>query len=318
MTEKIEPSLETKKGSTSSTTRFGFVALIGAPNAGKSTLLNAILETRLAAVSPRPQTTRTRLVGIHTHETAQIAFVDTPGVLNASGRLERAMAAHAWSEAAEADLCVVLIDVARKSTHNQAEDILTKLFEQKARVAIALNKVDLIKRSNLLDLATKFSATGPVEDVYMISALKNHGIHQMIRAVTKTLPDGPWLYSEDEISDAPMKMIATEITREKLFQRLREELPYGLTVINDEWVWRSGGIARIQQSVVLEDHRHKPMILGRGGQMIKTVRKAAQAHISEILGQPVQLFLQVRVEEGWKSDRAHFERMGLEFHGKSS
>jgi len=293
-------------------TKAGFVALIGAPNAGKSTLLNSLVGSKVSIVSRKVQTTRALVRGIAIEGVAQIVFVDTPGIFKPKRRLDRAMVTSAWGGAADADVVALLLDV-RKGIDEEAEAILARLPELKRPKILILNKIDLIERSKLLEMASTLNAKVPFAHTFMISALKGDGLDALKRQLAQMMPEGPWLYPEDQISDAPLRMLAAEITREKIYERLHEELPYQSTVETDQWQQRPDGSIRIEQTVFVERDSQRKIVLGKGGQTIKAIGQAARREIAEIAEAPVHLFLFVKVRENWSDDPERYREMGLEF-----
>jgi GTP-binding protein Era len=293
-------------------TKAGFVALIGAPNAGKSTLLNSLVGSKVSIVSRKVQTTRALVRGIAIEGEAQIVFVDTPGIFKPKRRLDRAMVTSAWGGAGDADVIALLLDV-RKGIDEEAEAILDKLPELKRPKVLILNKIDLIERSKLLELASNLNEKVPFAHTFMISALKGDGIQTLKRQLAEMMPEGPWLYPEDQISDAPLRMLAAEITREKIYERLHEELPYQSTVETDQWQVRPDGSVRIEQTVFVERDSQRKIVLGKGGQTIKAIGQAARKEIAEIAESPVHLFIFVKVRENWSDDPERYREMGLEF-----
>ncbi|HZH12503.1 MAG TPA: GTPase Era [Microvirga sp.] len=293
-------------------TRAGFVALIGAPNAGKSTLLNSLVGSKVSIVSRKVQTTRALVRGIAMEGNTQIVFVDTPGIFKPKRRLDRAMVTSAWGGAGDADVVALLLDV-RKGVDEEAEAILGKLPELKQPKVLILNKIDLIERSRLLELAAKLNERVPFAHTFMISALNGDGIGTLKSQLAAMMPEGPWLYPEDQISDAPLRMLAAEITREKIYERLHEELPYQSTVETDQWQQRPDGSVRIEQTVFVERDSQRKIVLGKGGQTIKAIGQAARREIAEIAEAPVHLFIFVKVRENWSDDPERYREMGLEF-----
>jgi GTP-binding protein Era len=293
-------------------TKAGFVALIGAPNAGKSTLLNALVGSKVSIVSRKVQTTRALVRGIAIEGDAQIVFVDTPGIFKPKRRLDRAMVTSAWGGAGDADVVALLLDV-RRGVDEEAEAILDKLPELKQAKVLILNKIDLIERSRLLELAAKLNEKVPFAHTFMISALNGDGIKTLKSQLAAMMPAGPWLYPEDQISDAPLRMLAAEITREKIYERLHEELPYQSTVETDQWQQRPDGSVRIEQTVFVERDSQRKIVLGKGGQTIKAIGQSARKEISEIAEAPVHLFIFVKVRENWSDDPERYREMGLEF-----
>jgi GTP-binding protein Era len=293
-------------------TKAGFIALIGAPNAGKSTLLNSLVGSKVSIVSRKVQTTRALVRGIAIEGEAQLIFVDTPGIFKPKRRLDRAMVTSAWGGAGDADVIALLLDV-RKGLDEEAEAILDKLPELKRPKVLILNKIDLIERSRLLELASRLNEKVPFAHTFMISALKGDGIETLKRQLAGMMPEGPWLYPEDQISDAPLRMLAAEITREKIYERLHEELPYQSTVETDQWQPRPDGSVRIEQTVFVERDSQRKIVLGKGGQTIKAIGQAARKEIAEIAEAPVHLFIFVKVRENWSDDPERYREMGLEF-----
>ncbi|TBX28852.1 GTPase Era [Nioella sediminis] len=296
------------------TTRAGFVALIGEPNAGKSTLLNRMVGAKVSIVTHKVQTTRARIRGVALEGDSQIVFVDTPGLFRPRRRLDRAMVAAAWTGAADADLVVLLIEAHRGLTHG-AQAILDGLSERAEgrRVALAINKIDRVKAEDLLALTQKMNEAFPFEKTFLISAEKGHGVDDLRLWLAENLPEGPWLYPEDQIADLPMRMIAAEMTREKLTLRLHQELPYQLTVETENWEERKDGSARIDQVIYVARDGHKGILLGKKGETIKAVSQAARAELEEFLGRKVHLFLQVKVRPGWLDEAERYSEMGLDF-----
>ena len=297
------------------TTRAGFVALIGEPNAGKSTLLNRMVGAKVSIVTHKVQTTRARIRGIAMERAAQIVFVDTPGLFRPRRRLDRAMVAAAWGGAADADIVVLLVEAHRGLTPG-VEAILAALKERVGegqRVALAINKIDRVKAEALLALSQRLNEAYPFEKTFMISAERGHGVEDLKAWLGAELPEGPWFYPEDQIADLPLRMIAAEITREKLTLRLHEELPYQLTVETERWEDRPDGSVRIDQLVYVARDGHKGILLGHKGETIKAVGQAARAELIEFLGRPVHLFLQVKVRPNWLEEKERYSEMGLDF-----
>ncbi|WP_371346138.1 GTPase Era [Ancylobacter sp. IITR112] len=294
------------------TTRCGFVALIGTPNAGKSTLTNALVGTKVSIVSHKVQTTRALVRGIAIEGATQIVLVDTPGIFAPKRRLEKAMVRSAWSGAGDADAVVLLID-ARAGLTEDVQAIIRGLTDVKRPRAILLNKIDLVKRESLLELAAKVAELISFDRLFMVSALAGDGLKELREWLAQILPLGPWLYPEDQISDAPMRSLAAEITREKLFHRLHEELPYRSTVETDSWQERKDGSVRIEQTIFVERESQRKIVLGKSGETIKAISMAARKELTEIVEAPVHLFLFVKVRENWADDPARYREMGLEF-----
>ena len=295
-----------------SDTRCGFVALIGAPNAGKSTLLNALVGSKVTIVSHKVRTTRALIRGITIEAQSQLIFVDTPGIFSPRRRLDRAMVTTAWSGAHEADLVGVLID-ARKGLDEEAEDILGRLADVKPPKLLILNKIDIVAKEVLLTLAKAANEKARFEATFMVCALSGDGVADLKTWLAQRLPPGPWLYPADQMSDAPMRQLAAEITREKLFERLHQELPYHSTVETEVWKELRGGDIRIEQTIYVERESQRKIVLGKGGQTIKAIGEAARKEIADIAETKVHLFLFVKVREGWGEDPERYRAMGLEF-----
>ncbi|WP_336065684.1 GTPase Era [Nitratireductor rhodophyticola] len=295
-------------------TRSGFVALIGAPNAGKSTLLNQLVGAKVSIVTHKVQTTRAIVRGIATHENAQIVFIDTPGIFNPRRTLDRAMVTTAWGGAKDADIVALLID-AERGIKGDAAAILEKLRDVAQPKILILNKIDRVKRDSLLELAARANDVVGFERTFMISALQGSGCDDLLAYLSETLPKGPWYYPEDQLSDLPMRQLAAEITREKLFLRLHQELPYAIHVETEKWEERKDGSVRIDQVVYVERDSQKKIVLGHKGSAIRAVGQAAREELAGILEQKVHLFLFVKVREGWGNDPERFREMGLEFPG---
>jgi GTP-binding protein Era len=293
-------------------TRAGFVAVIGAPNAGKSTLVNALVGQKVAIVSPKAQTTRARLMGIAIHGDAQILLVDTPGIFEPRRRLDRAMVAAAWTGAQDADLVLFVID-ASGSPNAQVEAIADSLGESSPPLFLALNKIDLMKKSELLALAARLSARLNPAKLFMISAKDGDGVADLRQALAEAMPAGPWLYPEDEVSDATDRMIAAELTREQIVNQLHQELPYATAVETETWEERADGSTAIRQQILVERDSQKAIVIGKGGRRLKEIGAAARAQISEHLGRPVHLFLHVKVNPRWDEDRGLYREIGLEW-----
>jgi GTP-binding protein Era len=300
-----------------SETRCGFVAIIGAPNAGKSTLINALIGEKVSIVTRKAQTTRSVVRGVLTRGQAQIVFVDTPGVFAPKRRLDRAMVAAAWGAAADADVLVVLVDARKEagqgSLTEETQAILAALGQTgKPRLAV-LNKIDLVERPKLLDVAARLNAALAFDETFMISALTGDGLDRLLDRLAAMIPAGPWLYPEDQIAEAPIRSLAAEITREKLIERLHDELPYQATVETDAWKDLPDGSARIEQTIFVTRESHRKIVLGEGGRTIKAIGTAARKDITQAHGAPVHLFLHVKVRERWLDDPERFRAMGLDF-----
>jgi GTP-binding protein Era len=296
------------------TTRAGFVALIGEPNAGKSTLLNRMVGAKVSIVTHKVQTTRARIRGVAMEGDSQIVFVDTPGLFQPRRRLDRAMVAAAWGGAADADLVVLLIEAHRGVTDG-VERILEGLQDiaKGRRIALAINKIDRVEAPVLLALTKDMNDRFAFERTFLISAEKGHGVDDLRAWLAGEVPEGPWLYPEDQIADLPMRMIAAEMTREKLTLRLHQELPYQLTVETEAWVERKDGSARVDQVIYVMRDGHKGIVLGNRGETIKAVSKAAREELEAFLGRRIHLFLQVKVRSGWMDESERYSEMGLDF-----
>jgi GTP-binding protein Era len=305
-------TVEPKSEAAPSATACGFVALIGAPNVGKSTLVNALVGSKVTIVSRKVQTTRALIRGIVIEDNAQIILVDTPGIFSPKRRLDRAMVSTAWSGAHDADLVCVLLD-AKAGIDEEAEAILGKLASVKHPKILVLNKIDLIPREKLLALAQAANARMKFEHTFMISALSGDGVDDLRATLAKMVPAGPYHYPEDQMSDAPMRHLAAEITREKIYRQLHQELPYQSTVETDSWTERKDKSVRIEQTIFVERESQRKIVLGKGGATIKSIGADSRKEIAEILGQPVHLFLFVKVRENWGDDPDRYREMGLEF-----
>ncbi|MGA2055738.1 MAG: GTPase Era [Bradyrhizobium sp.] len=292
--------------------RCGFVALIGAPNVGKSTLVNALVGSKVTIVSRKVQTTRALIRGIVVENNAQIILVDTPGIFAPKRRLDRAMVSTAWSGAHDADLVCVLLD-AREGLDEEAEAIFARLADVAHEKILVINKIDLILREKLLALAMAANDRLAFTHTFMVSALSGNGVDDLRRTLAAMVPPGPFHYPEDQMSDAPIRQLAAEITREKIFQKLHQELPYRSTVETDSWTERKDKSVRIEQTIFVERESQRKIVLGKGGATIKSIGADARKEIAEIIEQPVHLFLFVKVRENWGEDPDRYREMGLEF-----
>ena len=294
-------------------TQAGFIALIGEPNAGKSTLLNRMVGAKVSIVTHKVQTTRARIRGICMEGAAQVVFVDTPGLFKPRRRLDRAMVAAAWGGAADADIVVLLVE-AHRGISSGVQSILDQLKELgDRRVILAINKIDRVKSDALLALTRQLNAAFAFEKTFMISAERGHGVPDLRAWLGQELPEGPWLYPEDQIADLPLRMIAAEMTREKLTLRLHQELPYQLTVETESWEERPDGSARVDQVIYVVRDGHKGILLGNKGETIKAVSKAAREELEGFLERRVHLFCKVKVRQKWLEDAARYSEMGLDF-----
>jgi GTP-binding protein Era len=293
-------------------TRCGFVAVIGATNAGKSTLVNRLVGTKVSIVSRKVQTTRSVVRGIVMHGRSQVIFVDTPGIFRPKRRLDRAMVDTAWSGAKDADLVVFLVD-SLKGLDEENRELLARLANVPHPKVLALNKVDAIAREKLLALAAEANEAVKFAATFMISALNGDGVDDLLAFLAGTVPEGPWLYPEDEVSDLPLRNLAAEITREKIFDRLHQELPYAITVETERWTEQKDGSVRIEQTIYVERDGQKKIVIGKGGETIKGISMAARTEIARLAEQPVHLFLFVKVRENWTDDPERYREMGIEF-----
>ncbi|MFN4274084.1 MAG: GTPase Era [Aliihoeflea sp.] len=293
-------------------TRSGFVALIGAPNAGKSTLLNQLVGAKVSIVTHKVQTTRAIVRGIATHQQTQIVFVDTPGIFQPKRRLDRAMVTTAWGGARDADIVLVLID-AERGLKGDAQALMASLGDVRQPKVLVLNKVDRVKREALLELTAKANEQADFARTFMISALTGSGCQDLLAFLAGALPEGPWYYPEDQLSDLPMRQLAAEITREKLFLRLHQELPYSSHVETEKWDEKKDGSVRIEQVIFVERESQKKIVLGHKGETIRAIGQAAREELSAILEQKVHLFLFVKVRENWGDDPERYREMGLEY-----
>ncbi len=299
--------------SQNSQTRCGFVALIGAPNAGKSTVTNNFVGSKVSIVSPKVQTTRTQVKGIGIFENTQIIFIDTPGIFKPKRRLDRAMVASSWSGVGDADIVVLVVD-AKRGFDDETKAIVQKLNKNKISAVLLLNKIDLIAKEKLLALSAELNQAGNFKETFMVSALTGEQIEDFYKYLADNLPESPWYYDEEQISDMPLKLLAAEIVREKLFLYLRQELPYALTVEPELWERREDGSVRAEITIYVERDSQKVIVLGKGGSMIKKIGQAARKEIEELLEDRVHLFLFVKVRENWIDDPARYKDWGLNFN----
>jgi GTP-binding protein Era len=294
------------------TTRCGFVAIIGAPNAGKSTLLNALVGAKVAIVTHKVQTSRTKVTGIGMYENTQLVFIDTPGIFEPKRRLDRAMVNAAWKGSEDAEITVLLID-AKKGRNEEVERIIEGLKNAKRQAILAINKIDTIKREQLLALAQDLHETGVFDEVFMISALKGDGVNDLLKHLASRAPEGPFMYPEDQIADVTLRILAAEITREKIYLRLHDELPYATTVETEKWEERKDGSVRIEQVIHVERDSQKGIVIGKQGAMLKLLGQMAREDMEASFERRVHLFLHVRVTERWAEDRTVYADMGLDF-----
>ncbi len=292
--------------------RCGFVALIGAPNAGKSTLINALVGAKVAIVTHKVQTTRSRIIGIAIEGRSQLVFVDTPGIFEPRRRLDRAMVSAAWKGAKDADVTALLIDAA-KGYVSDAERIVEGLKKSGNKAILLLNKIDLVKRERLLGLTAELDATGVFSETFMISALKGHGLADFKTFLAKNLPEGPWLYPEDQLSDIAERLLAAEITREQVYLRLHQELPYHISVVPESWEVGDDGSIRIEQIIHVQRSSQKGMVIGKKGAALKGIGVAARIEMEKVFDARVHLFLFVKVSEKWADQAEHYAKIGLDF-----
>jgi GTP-binding protein Era len=292
--------------------RCGFVAIIGAPNVGKSTLVNALVGAKVTIVSPKVQTTRAIMRGIAIEGDAQLIFVDTPGIFSPRRRLDRAMVATAWSGAHDADVVALMVD-AKRGLDDETTGIAARLADVATPKILVINKVDLVAKPSLLGLVAAANEGARYAATFLISALSGNGVAEVKTWLATHVPEGPWHYPEDQITDAPLRALAAEITREKIYLRLHQELPYHSTVETESWQERKDGSVRIEQTIYVERESQRKIVLGKGGQAIKSIGAQARKEIAEILEKPVHLFLFVKVREGWSEDPERYREMGLEF-----
>ncbi|MEX2616596.1 MAG: GTPase Era [Alphaproteobacteria bacterium] len=298
--------------SESPATRFGFVAVLGAPNAGKSTLMNKIVGAKVSIVSPKVQTTRARVLGIAIRGQTQIVFVDTPGIFEPKRRLDRAMVEAAWKGAADADIIALVVDSERGYDANTRRIVEAEALPAGGALLI-LNKIDRIARTRLLILADEINASGKIRDTFMISALDGDGVDDLAQYFADNVPEGPWMFPEDQISDMPMRMMAAEAVREQLFLQLHQELPYALTVETEAWETLKDGSHKVSAVIIIERDSQKGMVLGKGGSRIKAVGEAARFELEKMFGDRIHLFLHVKVRRDWKDRAEHYSVMGLDF-----
>ncbi|EAQ29903.1 GTPase [Erythrobacter sp. NAP1] len=297
---------------TQTPTRCGVVAVIGAPNAGKSTLVNQLVGQKVAITSAKAQTTRARMLGIALHGSVQMILVDTPGIFAPKRRLDRAMVSAAWEGAESADAVLLIVDPIKQRRH-ELEPLLEALEQRSERKILVLNKVDKAKKEPLLELAQEMSQRIDFEEIFFVSALSGDGVAEMKEALAEQMPEGVWMYPEDQVSDASERLLAAEITREQLYQQLHEELPYDSAVRPEQYKTRPDGSLEIHQQIIVARETQRGIVLGKGGQKIKAIGEAARKELAEILGVKVHLFLHVKVLENWSEDKEVFEEMGLDW-----
>ena len=293
-------------------TRCGHIAIIGAPNAGKSTLVNALVGQKVAIVSPKAQTTRTRLMGVAMHEATQMVLVDTPGIFQPERRLDRAMVSAAWEGAADSDLIALIVD-GRKGAGPKIDKIVEGLVDRKERKWLILNKVDISKKEKLLELADKLNSIASFEQIYFVSAQNGDGLEALKADMAAAMPEGDWHFPEDQVSDATDRLLAAEITREQLYHKLHEELPYASSVVTEKYTEREDGSIEIHQQILVARPTQRAIVLGKGGQMIKTIGSAAREELTSLMGVQVHLYLHVKVKADWDEDREIYQDIGREW-----
>jgi len=308
-----ETATGSNAGASSGPDRCGFIAVLGAPNAGKSTLVNRVVGTKVSIVSPKVQTTRARVMGIAVQDRAQMVFIDTPGIFEPRRRLDRAMVAAAWGGAGDADITLLLMD-AERGIDRDTRSIIKRMKTENKRAHLVLNKVDKVKKPELLELTTKLHGEGIFDEIFMISALNGDGVDDLVAYLSGHMPEGPWHFPEDQVSDMTERLLAAEITREKLYLQLRQELPYSTTVETETWEEWDNGSVKIEQVIFVERDSQKSIILGKGGQQIKTIGADARKDLEEILDRRVHLFLFVKVREKWGDDPDRYREWGLDFN----
>ncbi len=294
-------------------TRCGVVAVMGAPNAGKSTLVNAMVGSKVSIVSPKVQTTRTRVTGVGMEGSAQIIFLDTPGVFAPRRRLDRAMVDAAWRSAAEADAVLLLID-AKRGVDGEARALIDGLAERRIAAVLVLNKIDLIKRARLLTLAAELNQLASFTDTFMVSAENGDGVADLKRHLASRMPEGPWLYPEDDLTDMPARLLAAEVTREHAYRQLRQELPYSLAVETEAWTEQPDGSAKIDQVIYVRKDSQRKIVIGAKGGQVKAIGAAARAELAKVLGRKIHLFLHVKVQENWDERREFYKEWGLDYN----
>jgi GTP-binding protein Era len=321
ITDSSDQSPDAPMPEATADTRCGFVALIGAPNAGKSTLLNQLVGAKVSIVTPKVQTTRSRITGIAMEGPAQIIYVDTPGIFEPKRRLDRAMVTAAWSGVADADAAVLLIDAGRAAKADGIDPDTRRIIDglksakrpKRGAMILAINKIDTVDRPDLLQMAETLNAEGVFDRIFMISALNGDGVADLRDHLVSLIPHGPWLYPADQLSDIPQRLLAAEVTREKAFLQLHQELPYALTVETEAWQERQDGSVRIDQVIIVGRENHKAMVLGHGGSKVKAIGSAARQELEKQLERRVHLFLHVKVRENWQDVPEHYRAIGLKF-----
>ncbi len=294
------------------TTHAGFAALLGAPNAGKSTLLNQLVGEKLSIVSPKAQTTRMRVLGLLTEGDTQIGLIDTPGIFEPKGRMDKAMVQAAWHSLEDADAILLLVDAATRQPDARTDAIIATLQKQKRRVTLVFNKIDKVKATKLLPMTDRLNETGVFDEIFMVSALTGDGVAELKQHLRGKMPKGPWMFPEDQLTDLTERLLAAEITREQIFRQLHEELPYAATVRPDSWEEKRDGSVIIRQTILVNRPNHRAIVLGKNGAQIKALGAAARQELAESLGHPVHLFLEVKVDENWQDKPDFYHLFGLE------
>ncbi len=312
MTDHI-PTTTTDSEDTDSQPSAGFIAVLGAPNAGKSTFINRAVGTKVSIVTPKVQTTRTRVLGIMMHNQTQLIFIDTPGIFEPRRRLDRAMVAAAWGGASDADLVILIVDCQR-GYDKDTRTIVAGLKKKQLQAILVLNKIDQVAKETLLELTAKLHTEGVFPETYMISALKGDGVDELLSDLAQAMPAGPWLFPEDQISDMPARLLAAEITREQLFLQLQQELPYATTIETESWEEKKDGSVAINQIIYVERSSQKAIVLGKGGARIKSIGAKSRAQLEHILDQKVHVMLFVKVREKWGDDPERYRDWGLDFN----
>jgi GTP-binding protein Era len=295
-------------------THCGFVGIIGAPNAGKSTLVNRLVGAKVSIVSPKVQTTRAQVLGIVNEKDTQVIFIDTPGIFAPKRRLEKAMVSAAWAGAADAEITVLLVDVGKGRVNADTQAIIERLQKHEKKVVLALNKIDMLAKEKLLNLAAQLNESGVFSDIYMISALTGDGVARFLKDLAARMPEGPWMFAADQITDMPSRLLAAEITREKIFLQLGDELPYAATVETESWEEFGNGSVKISQVIYIMRDTQKAIVLGKGGARIKRIGEASRLELEQILERRVHLSLFVKVREKWVDDPARYRDWGLDFN----
>ncbi|MDD4615923.1 MAG: GTPase Era [Alphaproteobacteria bacterium] len=311
--KKKEPS---KKQSVKKSSRAGFVAILGAPNAGKSTLLNRLVGHKVSIVSPKAQTTRIRTLGIMTEDEVQIGFIDTPGIFEPKRRLDRSMIQAAWNSLEDADAIVLIVDASGRNAFENVEPIVKEFKNRKRSVILALNKVDAMAPARLLPLAKSFNDTGVFSDIFMISALTGDGVDDVKDNLKKLMPESPWFFAEDQVSDLPSGVLASEMTREQLYFQLQQELPYAAAVVPESLEEKRDGSLVVRQTILVMRESHRPIVLGKGGARIKSIGEKARVALAKLFDRKVHLFLEVKVDEKWQENPDFYKTFGLEFGKK--